>query len=223
MVDRACEYDTPTVPEGRVVVVILTLRLAYADRGRQQSKQQNQRNFPAACLTIAVHGSTVARQRREHRARRSWLAGGDAGDADFALPPRNAIAAPPAATPPRIATIAIVRDEAWAPGSTFVCAIEIAAVRPATRRAHPNLKWSGDPVRVQPARHDLSAVVRSQGQAAAVVSKERAGTAGGQQESHYGPRDALVTRVLDADYRFFRTRRADVVDRAVAFQNNQVK
>jgi hypothetical protein len=38
--------------------------------------------------------------------------GGDAGDADLALPPRNAIAAPPAATPPRMATIAIFRDEA---------------------------------------------------------------------------------------------------------------
>ena len=76
---------------------------------------------------------------------------------------------------------------------------------------------------MQPARHYFAAVVRSQGQAAAGLPKEGARAARGKQESHHGPRDPLLIRVLHAYHGFFRARRTDVIDGAVAFQNHQVQ
>jgi hypothetical protein len=94
---------------------------------------------------------------------------------------------------------------------------------PAPRRADPDLKWACDPVRVQSASHDLTTIIGGQGQTAAIVPKVGAGTAGWKQKGHYGPSHALVIRVLHANYRFFGARRADVVDCAVTFQDDQMK
>src|SRR5947209_4118192 len=67
--------------------------------------------------TVGVPGTTMVPE------------GADGVDFDF--PPRNANAAPPAAAPPTMARMAIVREEVRDPGSTLVCAIEAEAVRPA--------------------------------------------------------------------------------------------
>jgi len=55
---------------------------------------------------------------------------GGGADAVVSLPPRSAMAAPAAATPPTMAAIAISFDELREPpGSTFVCVIEAVVLR----------------------------------------------------------------------------------------------
>jgi hypothetical protein len=85
------------------------------------------------------------------------------------------------------------------------------------------LKGTRYPVRAQPPRHGLPAVVGRQGHAAAAISEERTGATVGKLESHHGPCDTAVIGVFHAYDWFLRTGRSDVVDGAVTFQDNQVK
>ena len=111
MADRACEYDTFTGPDGRVVVVMLSAPNTLV--AGASSPASTKRNLRAACWMLLIIGPGYCGPPKAGVPGTTMVAdgGADADDADLALPPWSATAAPPAAAPPRMARSAMVRDE----------------------------------------------------------------------------------------------------------------